>query len=284
MVKEINFKVTTDKPKYLLGEPVIAYTEIHNSGTEALSVIDQLDPKFEIVKFYIKNEKSQESNFRPVVVADSIEHRILLEPGKSVKPHASKIFYGRNGWTFGAAGRYELRASYKGIADNPQNEPEIFDSNIVVIDIASPRSHDEEEQVNLMMGREQGLFLLFESGDHLSDGITALSDIVKKFPQSDLAGYANVALGKSYSRDFKDLKKGTVRKADLGKTISHLENAKDKDVGSYFRGEAYLTLLDAYDRSGNPVAAKRILSEFVKTSSNDSKQSENLRKAQNMLQ
>jgi hypothetical protein len=278
MVKKIDFRLSTDKLENLLGEPVIAYIEIHNSGTEPLSVIDQLDPTFGIVRFYIKNENNQESNFRPFTVVDSVRHTVSLEPGKSIS-HAAKIFYGGNGWTFKSAGRYQLRSSYEGMAENHK----VIDSNIVEINIVPPRNEDEKEQVNLIMGEEQGLFLLFESGDHLSDGIGSLSNLVRKFPQSKLAGYANFALGKNYSTDFKDFQKGAVRKADIEKSKFHLENAKDKDTGSYFRAQTFLTLADVFKRSNDVAAAEQTLNEFLQTSSDDTRNLESIKKARNIL-
>jgi hypothetical protein len=279
MVKEINYRLSTDKSEHLLGEPVIAYIEIKNSGTEPVSVIDQLDPKFGIVKFYIKSENDRESVFRPFTVVDSIRHTVLLEPGKSIS-HAAKIFYGGDGWTFKSAGKYQLRSSYEGMAENHK----VIESNIVEINIIPPRNEDEKEQVNLIMGEEQGLFLLFESGDHLSDGISSLSNLVRKFPQSNLAGYANSALGKNYSMDFKDFQKGAVRKADIEKSRLHLENAKDKNIGSYFRTQTFLTLADVFKRSNDVASAKRTLDEFLqKTSSDDIRNLESMRKARNIL-
>jgi TolA-binding protein len=59
--------------------------------------------------------------------------------------------------------------------------------------------------------------LLFESGDHLANGISSLQKIVDKYPQSQLASYANFALGKNFAIDFKDFQKGRVRKAEIEK-------------------------------------------------------------------
>jgi hypothetical protein len=277
MVKEANFRLSTDKSEYLLGEPLIAYIEINNSGTEPLSVTDQLDPKFGIVKFYIKSE-NQESIFRPFAVVDSIRHTVLIKPGESIS-HSAKIFYGGNGWTFKSPGKYQIRASYEGIVEHLS----VVDSNAIEIAVASPRNQEEKEQVDLIMGKEQGLFLLFESGDHLSHGIGSLSTLVREFPQSNLASYANVALGKNYSMDFKDFQKGVIRKADIEKSRFHLESAKDKNIGSYFRTQTFLTLADVFKRSNDMAAAKQTLNEFIQTSPDDKRHSESIRKARNIL-
>lgn len=115
--------------------------------------------------------------------------------------------------------------------------------------------------------------LLFESGDHLS-----LLNLVNKFP-----GYANFALGKNYSIDFKDFHKGQVRKAETEKSISYLKNAKEKDIGSYFKKETFLTLADVFKRSNNFVAAKETLDEFIQTFSYDPRHSGSITKAKSIL-
>jgi hypothetical protein len=78
------------------------------------------------------------------------------------------------------------------------------------------------------MGDEQGKLLLFEGGDHLSTGMQNLTQLTNKYPQSDLAAYANFAIGMNWSRDFKNFHKKELRPANTEKSASHLENAKTK--------------------------------------------------------
>ena len=133
------------------------------------------------------------------------------------------------------------------------------------------------------MGKEQGKFLLFECGDHLTEGISSLQKLVDKHPQSLLANYANFALGKNFAIDFADFQKGKVRKAEPDKSMSHLTKIKDKEIGSYFKKETFFTLTDLYRKSNNIAAAKKTLDEFIETSSNDSKLIHSINKAKKML-
>ena len=112
MIRKLDLKIFTDKSEYLLGEPVIAYVQLINSGTEAVTIVDQIDPKYEHVNFYIKKE-NKEVLFIPYSVVDSDLHTSILEPAKSIT-EAIKIFYGGNGWTFEFAGKYQIRSSYNG--------------------------------------------------------------------------------------------------------------------------------------------------------------------------
>jgi hypothetical protein len=84
MVRNLDLKLFTDKSNYLLGEPVIAYVQLINSGTEAVTVVDQIDPKYEHVNFYIKKENEEEVFFIPYSVVESAIHSSMLEPGSSI--------------------------------------------------------------------------------------------------------------------------------------------------------------------------------------------------------
>ena len=169
---------------------------------------------------------------------------------------------------------------YKGITENLK---ENIDSNVIKINILPPKNEQEKEQVNLIMGKEQGKFLLFESGDHLSNGISSLQKLVNKFPQSQPANYASFALGKNFAIDFKDFQKGRIRKAEIEKSISYLNKTKDKEIGSYFKKETFFTLANLFRKSNNFTAAKRTLDEFIETSSNNPKLSNSINKAKSIL-
>jgi hypothetical protein len=277
MVEQLEFLLNMDKTEYLLGEPATAFLEVKNSGSETISAIDQLDPQYDVVKFYIKNANG-EKLFRPFVVADSIPHMVSLDPGKSVRGTA-KVFYGAEGWSLKSPGTYKITATYKGLVSKPDK---IFTSNIAEIKIRAPENDQEKDQVNLIMGDEQGKLLLFEGGDHLSTGMQNLTQLTNKYPQSDLAAYANFAIGMNWSRDFKNFHKKELRPANTEKSASHLENAKTKLHG-YYANKAYLTLADIYDKSNDKAAKKNTLNEFVQRFSGEGKHIDSVKKARSML-
>jgi len=277
-MNNIKFILSTDKAEYLLGEPVVIYLELSNIGTQSTLIIDLLDPKYEFVNFYIKKEK-EEKLFKPYVVADSLLRTRSLKPAESIKETA-KIFYGSKGWTFNTIGKYLIRATYNNMVNESERK---LESNVVEVNIQPPKNEQEKEQVHLIMGDEQGLFLLFEGGDHLLNGITNLTRLSNKYPMSVLAGYANYALGVNYSKDFKDFQKGIVRKAEIERSITHLENAKILNNEKYFAKQTYFTLSDVYKKSNNNAAAKETLNEFIQKFSNNEIHTDNIIKARNLL-
>lgn len=279
LTNEIEFKLEIGKKDYLLGEPVVAYMDIINSGSEPVEVIKKLDPEFGIVKFIIKKQ-NEETVFRPYMVVDSLPEKVTLKPGSRISG-SGKIFYGGKGWTFNSPGNYQIKATYSGLVEDPDK---VIESNTAEVQIRSPSSDEEKDQVNLIMGDEQGLFLLFQGGDHLSDGISNLKELTTKYPQSDLAGYADIALGTNYSKDFKNFQKNEVRKADKEKSLEYLREGVKKDVDATFAKQAYFMMADIYDRTNSSDSKKETLSDFIQRFSGDKKLSESVDKAKSMIE
>jgi len=276
MNSNLDFRLLMGKEEYLIGEPAVAYLDLINKGNEPIEVIDQLDPSFGVVKIHIKSDK--EVLFRPYIIADAVSHTTILKAGEKVSGTA-KIFFGGEGWTFKKPGNYTVKATYKGIISIPKME---IKSNIVDVHIRGPSGKDERDQVNLIKGEEQGLFLLMEGGDHLKKGIKNLVKLSKQYHDSDLAGYADLALGVNLSRNFKDFQKGSVRPANPQESVEHLQKTIDKDVDDWYKREAYFTLADVYKKHdlGNP---KQIMNEFVENFSEDQKLQRSVQKAKKII-
>jgi hypothetical protein len=281
LTNEIEFKIKTGMEEYRLGEPVIVYMELINSGSEPVEVLKKLEPEVGIVKFFIKKQ-NEETIFRPYMVVDSLPEKVSLKPGSRISGSA-KIFYGGKGWTFNSPGNYQIKATYSGIVKYPDKA---IESNTVEVNITGPSSEEEKDEVNLIMGDEQGLFLLFQGGDHLSKGMKNLEELTKKYPQSELAAYADIALGINYSKDFKNFQKREVRKADKEKSLEYLGEGikKDKDVESMYAKQAYFAMADVYDSSNSTEKKNETLQDFIQRFSGDEKMNKSVEKAKSMIE
>ncbi len=85
MIKGIEFTVRINHREYLLGSPIVVHLEIHNSGSKSVSVLDQLDPEFDIVKFDITKENEKFSfipytilDAKPLIVSTKSRHHIMV--------------------------------------------------------------------------------------------------------------------------------------------------------------------------------------------------------------
>ena len=80
----------------MLGSPIVVHLEIHNSGSKSVSLLDQLDPEFDFVKFDIKKE-NEKFTFIPYTILDAQPLIVSLEPCKSEKVLRSCFMVPKNG-------------------------------------------------------------------------------------------------------------------------------------------------------------------------------------------
>ena len=106
--------------------------------------------------------------------------------------------------------------------------------------------------------------------------------LAKQHQESDLAGYAEFALGANLSRNFKEFQKGKVRAAKPQQSVEHLEKTMDKEIEDWYMRQAYFTLADVYKKYdlGNP---NQILNEFVENFSEDPKLQKSVEKAKKII-
>jgi hypothetical protein len=277
---KLEFSIQTGKDEYLPGAPTIAYMELKNTSSEEISVSDQLDPQYEIVKFYIRNDdKDEEIEYKPYVTLDYLLNIKKLKPNKSIKGEA-KIFYGASGYSFREPGVYHVRATYNGIFKKPN---EIIDSNKIEVKIKEPLTQEEKEQVNLVYGDEQARFLMYEGGDHLLEGIKKLTELGTKFPNTILGGYANTALGVHLNKSFKNIPENKIRKEKPEEAESFLVNAKDNTRG-HWADMTYLNLAKIYRERNDIESMTNVLTEFINKFAEDKKNSNAIRNANDLVE
>jgi hypothetical protein len=277
--ERVHFEIKMGKKEYLPGQPCIAYLRLTNQGSRPVSIIDRLDPRYDVVKFYIKKDgQEKEELFIPYSYIEFIPQEKTLNPGESMHARA-KIFYGSKGYTFPEPGTYKVRASYHGIT---HGLGEIINSNTIDVVIRPPKDKDEEEQVKLIKGDQQALFFLFEGGDKLTDGINQLSKLAKEYPNSTLGSYANAVLGLQWSREFKDIKNNRIREPDHEKASSFLESAKD-NVKGYWADRTFLSLADIHRKSGKKSSSKKVLDEYIRKFEQDSKNTNGIERAKKII-
>ena len=276
--KDLDFQIQMGKEEYLPGQPSIAYLKLTNVGSEDLSVIDKINPEYNVAKFYIKKEDKDEIRFMPYVFYEFIPEKKILKPGESINGRA-KIFYGSNGYIFPEPGTYKLRSEYHGLADGLGR---IIESNIIDVIVRKPKDKGEEEQVELITGKEQALLFLFEVGDHLTEGLNQLTKLAQQYPQSVLGSYANAVLGLHWSREFKDFKNKRVRQPNYEMARSFLETASDI-VEGYWANATYLNLAEINKKTGNKINTINVLDEYINKFENQNKNINGIKIARKLL-
>jgi len=213
---ELSLTLSTHKAEFALGEPIVVEATLRCSNAPA-RISGRLDPGYTYTSYFVRGPDGKEQLFEPLAHIESVPTERTLQPGESLQASA-KLFFGARGWTFGIPGGYQVRAVFLGAIQPPGD----VSSNLLSLTVRAPASTDEQEQARLIMGEEQGKFLIWEGGDHLTQGVQALTTLADRYPDSPHGSYANFALGISYSRPFKNFKTNVFRPANLELARTHL--------------------------------------------------------------
>ena len=84
-------------------------------------------------------------------------------------------------------------------------------------------------------GAQAGKFLTWLGGDHLLQGTSRLQEIVVRHPDSVLADYAKLALGRSLSREFTNFAIDRVRPPEYGRALAYLADVRADRLPPYLR-------------------------------------------------
>jgi hypothetical protein len=246
--ESVALTIKADKRAFTLGEPIIIYVSLTNTGRTATEVMRILEPDGGFVEYWVKRPDGKDVAFLPWAHKDHPSPLQRLSPGEAVRAEA-KIFFGGDGWTFTKPGRYEIRAVYL----------RKMNSNRLTVTVLSPADEATKRAADLFLRSDEvGKFLLFEGGDHLSDGIRRLEQAANQFPQTPHASYANFALGANLMQDFSNFKVNRLRRAEPHRAIKYLEKARAYPLTFHYTVNTHLSLIEGYKRVGDSRKAKTV--------------------------
>lgn len=249
--------VTTEREKYMVGEPVYAAIRLGNVSQQPQRVLTSLNPEDGAVELEIASPGGERRKFVPLVETDQ-DATIFgeLKPG-AVLGNVVPLFFGGNGWTFAKPGRYTITAYYhlpvgKGVVHETRSQP-------VVVEI-----QPSEEGAWLIGERgpqtvEVGKFLTWQKGDHLEKGQAKLRELTDRYSGSALASYAHAAFARNWGDAFMHYGKREVRPPNCELAQQHLSKIRDNDVTEYIRYQGALTAARCMARAKNADGTRRYL-------------------------
>jgi hypothetical protein len=250
--ERLTISVIAEKSEYLLGEPVVVYVMIKNSGNKTLAVSADIAPERDMYIYYITNPEGETKRFAPIFVEEPDEMK-KLRRNESVGGSA-RIFYGGNGYTFPKSGEYQVAVHYQDTK-----------SLHLKIKILEPGNEAEKDQANHILDHsEVGLFMMLEGGDELSDAMAQIESLNANYPDALLTAYVRYALAKNYSVPARNFVSKKPRDANLPKSIEILESLKSKEIQLYYRNKVFNTLSSNLEMVGRKEDAQNVKGEFRK--------------------
>jgi hypothetical protein len=273
----LRLELDPPKTRYLVGEPVTLTVGLENTGSAPQEILDLLDPTFGFLNVEIQRPGSAVFEpFRPAVRAYTRGGTPrTLASGESV--HAEvKLFFGAEGWTFEQAGEYVVRADYPAdalVSNRRLKSPE------VTLTIEEPASEMAQRASDLMRGTEQGLFLLFNGGDHLRKGRESLEKVAQEAGTTPFAPAAQLALGRSALEPTLAAPGVTTRPAArLDEAQRYLEPTLDSDLPALSRLWAQEALAEALVTNDQVSEAEAVRQRTIEVLGDEKTTSQELRK------
>lgn len=230
----VKLKIEAPQDIYTVGEPVIVSIVLENTSDKDVQVISQLHPEYRFLSVAIKSPGSDDFlPYRAPVIRDA--RRVGL---KTIEAHGqfateAKLFFSADGWTFEEPGEYVIQASYP--AGSEISDARIESEELKIM-VDSPRSESTGSARRLLLdkqgkrlGKEQGLFLYMEGGDHLTYGAGKLKELVDTAPNADQAAAARLALGNAALNPTYDPSRRVRPDANLDEAMKYLEGLPEAE-------------------------------------------------------
>ena len=252
---DLTLRAFVERDTFVVGEPVYLILRLVNTGTAAQRVFGSLDPSDGAVEITISGPEGRAARFAPLVEADHDSSIVVeLAAGDSLGAVAP-VFFGANGWTFPAPGTYSLTASYRTAGGGQLRETKAAAVNVHV------RANGDGAGEFLVgtgaASLEAGKFLAWQSGDHLTAGREHLTNLLTRYPRSDLAHYVRSALAHSYGTRFMNYQTRAVRPPDCQLALEQLRAVSDDRLPGFLRLRNAMTRARCAVRGGDGAGARR---------------------------
>lgn len=258
----LKLKLEAPKQSYVAGEPIVLTVGLHNSGTVNQSVYPLLDPKYRFLNLEIKRPGQTDFDpFQPVLIAEARGVQVrALAPGESIHDEA-RIFFGADGWVFTEPGEYVVRADYPAPAvdGTMKDDGTRIQSGELKIVVAEPTTSSARRAKELIVGPQQGLYLVLGGGDHLTNATAQLKQVVQEAPTAPQAAAVRLALGTAALNPTIDPSTGVQSQPRVDEAKQHLDAVRNSTaVPALANAKAQAKLADALDENGRTAEAARV--------------------------
>ncbi|MFZ2528257.1 MAG: hypothetical protein WAX14_11475 [Rhodococcus sp. (in: high G+C Gram-positive bacteria)] len=252
----------------VLGTPVVVEIRLTAQSEQRVHAPRQLHPKYGTVAVVIDRPRGDRHVHRPPLTACAEPELIDVHAGEVVPVSAYIGYDAVIGQVFEDPGTYHVQAVYT----TPAGEEVV--SPRVVIRVAAPRTREEDDIAELMLGSDVGMVLTLKGTDseHLAAGTEALESVLAEHGESPMAVYAELALGSNAAREFTRIEPDntiSVRPREMDRAESLLTDAisaskGDKGLDDLTLFEIMVQLAESYESESDTDSAARMRDGAVK--------------------
>lgn len=256
---DLRLTASTELQSYILGEPVYLLLRLENIGDASQRVFGSLDPSDGAVEILVSGAEAREQRFVPLVETDQDSGIMVDLAGADSLGAVAPVFFGANGWTFPTPGTYTLTAIYR-----TPGTPQPLESRSAPVSIEVQASADGSGEFLVSEGNasaEAGKFLVWQAGDHLTEGRAHLEALLGRYPRSDLSHYVRSAFARSYGSRFMDYRTRQVRPPNCELALEHLRAIVETRLPPFVRAQNALIRARCAARGQDNAAAAAALQQ-----------------------
>jgi methylthioribose-1-phosphate isomerase len=129
--------------------------------------------------------------------------------------------------------------------------------------MSEPATSAERRARELIVGPQEGLYLVLGGGDHLKGAASKLKTVVQEAPDAAQTAAVRLALGTAALNPTIDPKTGVQSQPRLDEAKKHLDATLDSRLPAVSVVKAQTELAEALEKKGRTAEAKRVRTETV---------------------
>ena len=191
-----DIRLQAQSAAYPLGYPVAVRLTVDNTGEQTLPIVGRLNPRYGM--FVIEHRQPGTEQWQPVQPITWFEpasdDHAQLAPGATTE-ETIPIYFGEDGWTFDAAGEYEIRAR---LQLGPPHEDIV--SEPIAISIAGPSTPDDLAALQVLLdadgqlAKDVGRLLYFGGRIGDKEDLEPLERAAERFGHTYVGGALRLTL------------------------------------------------------------------------------------------
>lgn len=239
------------------GEPVVLIASLRNCSSTERSVTDVLAPEYGFLTVLVTRPSEKgETRWEPGVVKEGRGRRTrTLAPGERVNAWIP-VYVDRRGWFLREPGTYRVRAMLALGATR-------IESDAVSFQVVSGPGATDERAAEILMSPAAARALA-QGAVPGSEGWSNLSALLKEYPDSRLAPYAQLAMGISRTQTVFDPETKSFKKPDCPRAVEDLRTALRRLEDPLFAARGTIALSECLEALGQKEATREAVSDYYR--------------------
>jgi hypothetical protein len=245
---QLKLSLTSDKTTFILGEPVIVYVTVKNTGRSEVKIPSKVDPKLTDYVYYVTGTDGKEKVYSPVVVGESV-HSVTLKKNETLNGTA-ELFFGGGEYYFKNPGKYKIEVKYGETKSAP------FTINV-------KKSNEENEAAKMIFGsKEVGFYYEIGGSDELKEANKIVDQLIKSHSKSPVADYFAVKRAQNLSVHARNFVTKKPRAPKYDEALKILNGIKDKKMPLFYKDRVTKAIVKIYNKTNKTNDAVKELEQF----------------------